>query len=85
VVATNIILDKYRMARDLFGSIFTLQKSIIIEEILKEVKPVSIYLIGSFGREEGSFYLSNGNLSPLRDYDVLIVVDKCVRKDVINS
>jgi predicted nucleotidyltransferase len=84
VVATNIILDKYRMARDLFRSIFTLQKSIIVEEILKEVKPVSIYLIGSFGREEGSFYLSNGNLSPLRDYDVLIVVDKYVRKDVIN-
>ena len=84
MVATNIILDKYRMARDLFRSIFTLQKSIIIEEILKEVKPVSIYLIGSFGHEEGSFYLSNGNLSPLRDYDVLIVVDKYVRRDVIN-
>jgi len=85
VIATNIILDKYRMARDLFRSMFTLQKSIIIEEILKEVKPVSIYLIGSFGREEGSFYMSSRNLNPLRDYDVLIVVDKYVRRDVINK
>jgi predicted nucleotidyltransferase len=81
---TNI-LDKYKRVLDFYNSTFIFQKSIIIEEILKEVKPVSIYLIGSFGREEGSFYLSNGNLSPLRDYDVLIVVDKYVRRDVINK
>jgi hypothetical protein len=66
--ASNI-LDKYKKAIDAFNSTFAFQKSIIVEEILKEVKPISIYMIGSFGREEGSFYLSNGNLSPLRDYD----------------
>jgi len=59
--------------------------SVITEEILKEVKPISIYLIGSFGRGEGSFYLSGGAVTPLRDYDVLIVINKRVKGDVIKK
>jgi hypothetical protein len=54
-----------------------------VEEILREVQPVSIYLAGSFGRDEGSLRLSKGLLSPMRDYDVLIVTDKRIDGDII--
>jgi len=49
---------------------------IIREEILNVVKPISILLIGSFGRGEGSVLVENGNVFPLKDYDILLVLDK---------
>lgn len=77
------ILDKYKKALEAFDSTFIFHKSVIIEEILKEIKPVSIYLTGSFGRNEGSFYLSEEGPTPLRDYDILIVVNKPAKNDAI--
>ena len=53
---------------------------IITQEIRKIVNPVSIFLIGSFGRGEGSVVLINNKLSPIKDYDILVVVDKKVSK-----
>jgi predicted nucleotidyltransferase len=79
------VLDRYNKVLNVFNSTVIFQTSVIVEEILKEVKPISIYLIGSFGRNEGSFYLSGEAITPLRDYDVLIVVNKRVREDVIKK
>jgi hypothetical protein len=77
------VLDKYRKALKIFDSKLKFHMSVIVEEVLKEIKPVSIYLVGSFGRNEGSLYLSREAVSPLRDYDVLIVVDKYAKSDII--
>lgn len=84
-ISEENILDKYKNALEAFDSTFIFHKSVIIEEILKEIKPVSIYLTGSFGRNEGSFYLSEEGLTPLRDYDILIVVNEPVKNDVIQK
>jgi hypothetical protein len=77
-------LSRYKKALNIFNSKFVFHMSVIIEEILKETRPISIYLIGSFGRNEGSLYLSGGVLSPLNDYDVLMVVDKHVKNHIID-
>lgn len=77
------ILDKYNEALSVWYPMFAFQLSLIVEEILKEVKPISIYLVGSFGRDEGSISILNGEIKPLRDYDILLVVDKNVNGDVI--
>lgn len=49
---------------------------IVCEEILKVVKPISILLIGGFGRGEGSILVRNKTISPLRDYDILLVLNR---------
>lgn len=49
---------------------------IIREEILKVVKPISIILLGGFGRGEGSVIVRNNTILPLKDYDILIVLDE---------
>jgi len=46
----------------------------IIEENVPGVK--SIILWGSFGRGEGSIEVVGNNVTPLKDYDVLVVVDR---------
>lgn len=79
----EVAMSKYRAAQQDFHSTLLFHKSVIVEEILREAKPVSIYLAGSFGRDEGSLRLSKGIISPLRDYDVLIVMDRLVRGDII--
>lgn len=79
------ILDRYNKVLNVFNSTLIFQTSVIVEEILKEVKPISIYLIGSFGRNEGSLHLSERAIRPLRDYDILIVVNKYVKGDVIKE
>jgi hypothetical protein len=79
------IRNEYERAFSTFKTTFSLHKSIIVNEILKYIRPVSIYLIGSFGRMEGSLYVSHGNINPVRDYDVLIIVDKYVKGDIIKK
>ena len=77
------ILGRYKRILNTFDSTFMFHKSVIVEEVVKEIKPTSVYLIGSFGRDEGSFRVSGETINPVRDYDILIVVDKGVKSDVI--
>ncbi|MEM2780203.1 MAG: hypothetical protein QW791_04965 [Candidatus Bathyarchaeia archaeon] len=79
------VLDSYKKALKAFNAKFELHMSIIIDEILKRVKPTSIYLIGSFGRNEGALYLSGTRINPIRDYDILIIVDKYIKNNVIKD
>lgn len=73
------IYDEYlRLLKD-FTPEMNYQLSAVVAEILKEMKPIAIYLIGSFGRGEGSLRVSkSGHIIPNRDYDVLVVVNKRV-------
>lgn len=48
----------------------------ICNEILETAEPISIVLIGSFGRGEGSVIHEGGSISALRDYDILLVLRK---------
>jgi len=50
--------------------------NVICEEILKVVRPISILLTGGFGRGEGSVLIKNKKVYPLRDYDILVVINK---------
>lgn len=79
----EVAMSKYRAAQRDFHSTLFFHKSVIVEEILREAKPVSIYLVGSFARDEGSLRLSKGIISPLRDYDVLIVMNNHLHGDII--
>ena len=76
---------RYEKALKNFEDEFNFHMSVIVNEVLKEVDPVSIYLIGSFGRNEGSLFLDNDVISPIRDYDVLLVVNKHIDKTVLNK
>jgi hypothetical protein len=49
---------------------------IICNEILEIAEPISIVLIGSFGRGEGSVIHDGRSISALRDYDILLVLLK---------
>ena len=48
---------------------------------------ISIYLVGGFGRGEGSVYIDNENIKIVNDYDLLIVVKQYshVKKKYIKS
>jgi len=70
------VLNKYKKALKTFNSKFIFHMSVIKDEVLKEITPTSIYLIGSFGRNEGSLYLFEETINPFRDYDVLLIVNK---------
>ena len=48
----------------------------ICDEILRSAKPICILLIGSFGRGEGSVFVDNTDVQPLKDYDILTVVEE---------
>lgn len=64
---------------------FTIQDNKLVDEkiqedmelickcVLKYINPVSILLIGSFGRGEGSVLIEDNKIFPLKDYDILIV------------
>ncbi len=62
---------------------FDAQVAIITEEILKTFDPISIYLIGSFGRGEGALNLLSDPIRPFRDYDILVIVERKVRNETI--
>jgi hypothetical protein len=49
---------------------------LICNEILEVAEPISIVLIGSFGRGEGSVIHEGRSISALRDYDILLVLIK---------
>ena len=51
--------------------------SIIVNNILNalEHKPESIYLVGGYGRGEGSWFVNDGQLSPYNDYDLSVITD----------
>ena len=56
---------------------------IINNEILKNIKKKnvnSILLYGSYGRNEGAFYLENDKIKPYNDYDILIVANANISK-----
>jgi len=57
--------------------------SIVCEEILKVIKPISIILFGGFGRGEGSAQIKNGEIILSKDYDTLLVVKKKIPPSVI--
>ena len=82
VTEENSLRNYNRVLKD-FEPTFAFHKSVIVEEILKETNPLSIYLAGSFGRNEGSFYLSKNGFVPLRDYDILVVLEKLVTSETI--
>lgn len=61
---------------------------IICGEILKVIEPksiTSIILAGSFGRGEGSVLVKNGNVFPLKDYDIMLITDRCVMPEEIKK
>jgi hypothetical protein len=78
------LLNRYKEALAAFDSIMVFYKTVIVEEVLKGTNPISIYLTGSFGRNEGSLHLSEKGIAPLRDFDVLIVLNKLVDNEVLN-
>ena len=77
------ILDRYKEALAVIDSTILFYKAVIVQEVLKEIDPISIYLTGSFGRKEGSLHISERKIVPLRDFDVLIVVNKLFDNEVI--
>ncbi len=48
----------------------------ICEVIIKYVKPVSILLIGGFGRGEGSIIYKKNKFIPINDYDIYAITSK---------
>jgi len=77
-------LHKYQKLIKNFDPDFNRHMSTIIEEVVKEVDPVSIYLIGSFSRGEGALRILRSNeIFPMRDYDILIILNKRTKSDVI--
>ena len=57
---------------------------IIIETIKKNIPPTnlrSIILSGGFGRGEGSVIVEGEKVTPLKDYDILVIL----KKETING
>lgn len=57
----------------------------ICEEILKNSTPISILLTGSFGRGEGSVLVIDHEIIPLRDYDILVVMEETLPERVLKD
>ena len=58
------------------NKMLTRHTEIMVNTIKKWINPIAIYLTGSFGRGEGTVFLNEGKILPLRDYDVLIITLK---------
>jgi predicted nucleotidyltransferase len=58
-----------------------------IETVLKYLKEncLSIYLIGSYGRNEGAIYVDHSCIRPLRDFDILVVTNRTVSNKTIKK
>jgi colanic acid/amylovoran biosynthesis protein len=78
-------LEKYHEVLQRFAPQFSHHKRVITDEILKKTRPVSIYLVGSFGRDEGSFSFTQASPHPFRDYDVILVTEKEIEHDIMKS
>lgn len=57
------------------------QIKIIRNVILKEIKPISIILFGSFGKGEGTVYKNK----PFNDYDLYVIVNKKVSDEKLED
>ncbi len=49
---------------------------IIVKEILVSICPITILLAGTFGKGEGSVLIQNNHITPVMDYDLLIIVEE---------
>jgi len=54
----------------------------IIARIIEEMPVISIVLIGGFGRGEGGVLLSDDDVQPVNDYDLLLVVEDGFNTDL---
>jgi predicted nucleotidyltransferase len=79
------IKNKYDQARNIFEPELIHHKSVIVEEIIKATPLASVYLTGSFARNEGSLKFEKGQVTPLRDYDILVVSNDLLNQDVIDK
>ena len=79
------VKSRYDYAIQEFGTEFKHHKSVIVEEIIKVAPSASIYLTGSFGRNEGSLKFEKGKSTPLRDYDIIVVSNEIISQETIDS
>lgn len=57
----------------------------VCDAILKVVDPISIILLGGFGRGEGSVVVNNSAIQPLKDYDLLLVMNEKINLSTLNK
>lgn len=58
---------------------------ILCDLILEYIDPISILLLGSFGRGEGSVLVRDGRALPMKDYDLLLVFQKSPSQELIKQ
>ena len=73
MINPSLVIDKYLQ--------------IICDKVTESINLVeSIILYGSYGRDEGSWYQDNeGNYQPYNDYDILLILDKKLPDNEIES
>ena len=76
--------QKYKKALQEFTPTLNHYLSVISVEITREISPISIYLTGSFGRGEGSLYRHRTNVTPIRDFDILVIVKRHIKGKIID-
>jgi len=86
-VYSRNIDQQYQLCFEKFKPTMQKYLDITVETILKYLRNscVSIYLIGSFGKDEGALYCENDVVQPMRDFDVLIITIKHIDRDIIRS
>src|SRR3989344_9687553 len=62
-----------------------IQLNEICKVIVKYVNPISIILIGGFGRGEGSVIFKNREFIPINDYDIYAITSKKYSNKVIEE
>jgi len=79
--------QQYQLCFEKFKSTFQQYLDITVKTVLKFLRDscISIYLIGSFGKDEGSLYCENNVVQPMRDFDILIVTTKHIEQDILRS
>jgi hypothetical protein len=73
MINPSLVIDKYLQ--------------IICDKVTESINLVeSIILYGSYGRDEGSWYQDNeGNYQPYNDYDILLILDKKLPDNELES
>lgn len=57
-----------------------------VQEILKKVPDaISIIIYGGYGRGEGSYFLDNGKVRPINDFDTYVITEKPVNPELLDS